>query len=228
MATVELLELPVPLEAACVESLPFGQNSYVLFRRGQGECLVFDPGFEPQAIIDWIERHRLVPTAILLTHGHSDHIAGNAALRGRWPDLPILIGRGDARKLTDPKTNLSAPFGMPLTSPPADRLLTDGDGLESAGCSLEVRELPGHSSGHVVYVVATEGAPVVVGGDVLFREGIGRTDFPDGDHAALVEGIRRRLYALPDDTLVLPGHGPPTTVGHERRQNPFVSDPTAR
>ena len=96
MAIAELLPTHSDIVIARIESAPFGENTYVLSRRGTPECLVFDPGFEPDAVIDWIEAHGLTPVAILLTHGHSDHIAGNAALRERWPALPILIGRDDA------------------------------------------------------------------------------------------------------------------------------------
>jgi hydroxyacylglutathione hydrolase len=232
MATSDLVDLPGHLArdvvVARVESLPFAENSYVCHRAGAAECLVVDPGFEPEAIIVWIEEHALVPRAILLTHGHSDHIAGNAVLRRRWPDLPILIGAGDAPKLTDPVGNLSAPFGLPLVSPPADRLLADGERFEAAGITLIAHEIPGHSSGHVVFVIATATPPLVFGGDVLFRDSVGRTDFPDGDAAALAAGIRRTLYTLPDETLVLPGHGDPTTVGREKRSNPFVREDGGR
>ena len=224
MATLEVLPLPGGLAAIRVESLPFAENSYVLFRDGGSDCLVVDPGFEPEEIIAAVEARGLQPRAILLTHGHSDHIAGNAALRDRWPGLPILIGRHDADKLTDPEGNLSAPFGLALVSPSADRLLGDGDVLSEGGIGLVVREVPGHSRGHVVYRVTDCDPPVVLGGDVLFRESVGRSDFPDGDPAALAAGIRSILYTLPDETLVLPGHGPATTVGHERRHNPFVAD----
>ncbi|MCE9631084.1 MAG: MBL fold metallo-hydrolase [Planctomycetia bacterium] len=223
MATIDLFRPARSLLVACVESQPFGENTYVVRREGDADCLVIDPGFEPADVIEWIDSHNLEPRAILLTHGHSDHIAGNAALRNRWPELPIWVGRGDAPKLTSPAGNLSAAFGMALVSPPADRLLDDGEVVRVAGLDIDVREIPGHSIGHVVFVIGGSEPPVVFGGDVLFREGVGRTDFPDGDFARLAAGIRRHLYSLPDDTIVYPGHGGPTTVGHEKRHNPFVA-----
>jgi glyoxylase-like metal-dependent hydrolase (beta-lactamase superfamily II) len=228
MATIELVTIPgappgTP-SIVRIESLPFGENSYLLFHAGTRDCLIVDPGFEPDAIVEAVDSRGLAPSAILLTHGHSDHIAGNEALRDRWPELPIWIGRHDAPKLTDPEGNLSAPFGMRLVSPPADRLLDDGETVTIAGLTFEIREIPGHSRGHVVYVLHDTIPPLVVGGDVLFRGGIGRSDFADGDPAALAAGIRSRLYSLPDETVVLPGHGDCTTIGLERRQNPFVRD----
>lgn len=210
------------LRVACVESAPFGENTYIVFRPGTPACLVIDPGFEPERVIEAIRSAGLEPQAILLTHGHSDHIAGNAALEREWPGLPILIGAGDAPKLRDPVGNLSGAFGIALTSPPADRLLADRERLAMAGLAIDVHEIPGHSSGHVVFVLAGHMPPVVFAGDVLFFESIGRTDFPDGDFATLAHGIRTRLYTLPDDTIVFPGHGPPTTIGHEKHHNPFV------
>lgn len=223
MASVDLLEPTPGIRIARIESAPFGENCYVISRPGAAACLVIDPGFEPDAIIEWIDAQRLEPAAILLTHGHSDHIAGNETLRDRWPGLPILIGRGDASKLTDPMGNLSGQFGFPLRSPPADRLLDDGERLEVGGFPLLVHAIPGHSSGHIVYLLEDSDPAIVFGGDVLFREGIGRTDFPDGDFESLAAGIRGHLYSLPDSSIVFPGHGEETTTGHEKRHNPFVT-----
>lgn len=222
MPTVQSVANADPLQALRIVSRPFEENTYLLARPGSSECLIIDPGFEPDAILVALEEKRLTPVAILLTHGHSDHIAGNAALRARFPDLPILVGEHEADKLVDPRSNLSAAFGLPVTSPPADRLLADGEHLDLAGFRLRVAAIPGHSSGHVVYLFEESSPVLAVVGDVLFREGIGRTDFPDGDFAALERGIREVLYRLPGDTIVLSGHGDPTTIGHERSHNPFV------
>jgi hydroxyacylglutathione hydrolase len=210
---------------AKVISLPFDENSYVAHVPGRDDCIVFDPGFEPDKIIAYLDEKGLTPAAIVCTHGHSDHIAGNAALKDRWPACPLVIGRGDAAKLTDPQLNLSAAFGASLISPKADRTLEEPDQFEAAGLTLDVLAAPGHSTGHVVFLCRQTQPWRLFGGDVLFRGSIGRTDFPDGDFDALRAAIHDKLFTLPDDTVVLPGHGPATTIGQEKRTNPFVGVP---
>jgi glyoxylase-like metal-dependent hydrolase (beta-lactamase superfamily II) len=207
-----------------IVSRPFAQNTYIAWLADRKDCVVFDPGLEPAKILSAIEEHDLTPAAILLTHGHSDHIGGNAALKERWPDCPIVVGADEAEKLTDPAKNLSARFGVPIVSPEADRLVREGDIIDYAGFKLEVREIPGHSSGHVVFIWHDGQPPLVFGGDVLFAGSVGRTDFPDGDFEQLATGIHEKLFTLPDETIVLSGHGPPTTIGHEKRTNPFVGE----
>jgi glyoxylase-like metal-dependent hydrolase (beta-lactamase superfamily II) len=124
--------------------------------------------------------------------------------------------------LTDAKLNLSGLFGLPVTSPPADRLVREGETLTAAGIALEVFDIPGHSPGHVVYLIREIKPHIVLGGDVLFRGGIGRYDFPGGSFASLKSNIERVLWPLPPDTVVYPGHGPVTTVGHEKLTNPHL------
>jgi glyoxylase-like metal-dependent hydrolase (beta-lactamase superfamily II) len=202
-------------------SMPFQENTYVVWHDGSSEALVIDPGLEPDLIFEFLEEKGLRPIAILNTHGHADHIAGNAPLKDAFPEAPLVIGAGDEPLLTDPLANLSAPFGFSIVSPPADRLLREGDIVDYAGIRLEVLDVPGHSPGHIVFVHRAN--PVrVFGGDVLFQGSIGRTDFPGGDADLLITGIRTKLFRLPDDAIVYPGHGDVTTIGEEKRSNPFV------
>ena len=212
------------VEIEVIVSVPFMENTYVVHQNGRTDCLVVDPGFQPDLIIRLLRSRELVPAALLLTHGHADHIAGNTSLRREWPEVPILIGKGDAPMLADARANLSALGGVAVTSPPADRLLAEGDRVEVAGLTLDILDLPGHSPGHIVYVMRGESPIVVLGGDVLFQGSIGRCDFPGGSQELLVGGIRRKLFTLPEDTIVYPGHGDPTTVGEEKRSNPFCGD----
>jgi glyoxylase-like metal-dependent hydrolase (beta-lactamase superfamily II) len=212
----------VPIQLLTVESQPFAENSYVVWRDGGAEAFVIDPGFEPELILDALAERNLAHAAIVCTHGHVDHMAGNAALKKAFPQAPILIGPGDAAMLTDAELNLSAPFGMPVTSPPADRLVKEGDRVTVAGIELEVFDAPGHSPGHVVYLIRETMPFLVLGGDVLFRGSVGLTDFPGGSFAVLKGHIERVLWPLPADTVVYPGHGPGTNLGPEKPTNPFV------
>jgi glyoxylase-like metal-dependent hydrolase (beta-lactamase superfamily II) len=213
----------MPLQIHTIESMPFAENTYVVWQPDHREALVIDPGLEPDAILDFLRDRGLTPAAVLNTHGHADHIAGNEAMKSAFPQAPLLIGVNDAPLLTDAEANLSAPFGMPIVSPAADVLLREGDVVEHAGIRLEVLDIPGHSPGHIVFVYRDH-AVVVFGGDVLFRGSIGRYDFPGSSGPLLIRGIRTKLFPLPPDTLVYPGHGPVTTIGHEKRFNPFVGE----
>ena len=214
----------MPIQIVTVESQPFAENSYVVWRDGSDQAFVIDPGFEPELIQEVLDDRGLKLVAIVNTHGHVDHIAGNAAMKDAYPDAPILIGTGDARMLTDADFNMSAAFGMPVVSPQADQLVSEGDKLTVAGIELEVFDIPGHSPGHVVYLIRETKPFTVLGGDVLFRGSVGRTDFPGGSFELLKSGIVAKLWPLPPDTVVYPGHGPVTTVGQERKSNPFLMD----
>jgi hydroxyacylglutathione hydrolase len=213
--------MTAPFQVRTVVSLPFEENTYIAWLPGRDDAVVIDPGLEPDAILEVLRDEGLTLAAILNTHGHADHIAGNEAMKQAFPAAPLVIGARETPLLSSAELNLSAAFGAEIVSPPADRTLVEGDVMEAAGLRFEVFDVPGHSPGHVVFVF--RGPPCLVfGGDVLFRGGIGRTDFPGGDTELLYDGIRKKLYTLPSDTVVYPGHGPVTTVGHERRTNPFV------
>jgi hydroxyacylglutathione hydrolase len=206
-----------------IVSEPFAENSYIVGLPDRKDVFIVDPGFDPKAILQYLEDEGLTLSAIVNTHGHVDHIAGNRALKRAFPDAPLIIGIGDVPMLTDAFENMSAQFGLPVTSPAADRTVREGDQLELAGLEWEVFEIPGHSPGHVVYL--WRGQPhVVLGGDVLFRGSVGRTDLPGGSFELLRSGIESKLWPLPDETVVYPGHGPVTTIGHEKRTNPFVGE----
>ena len=202
--------------------MPFDENTYLIGLQGREDCVVVDPGMEFDKILDELDRWQRTPVAILNTHGHIDHIAGNPAMKERWPDCPLVIGHGDAYKLLDPMANLSGLYGAGFVSPPADATLAEGDTYEAAGLSMRVMETPGHSPGHIVFLLEGDEAPLLIGGDMLFRQSIGRTDFADGDSRAMEQSIRGKLYTLPDETVVFPGHGPETTIGFEKVNNPYI------
>ena len=205
-----------------VLSAPFQQIGYVIHRKNETDCLVIDPGLEPKLFLELFESEGLNPIALLITHGHGDHIGGVTMIREKRNSAKIYIGEHEHEKLTDPEQNLSVNFGLSLTTPPADVLLRDGETLELAGITLEVRHVPGHSKGHVVYWIPATPRGMVFVGDVIFQEGIGRHDFADSDPSIQIPMIRSKILTLPDDTIIYPGHGNSTTVGAERQHNPYL------
>jgi glyoxylase-like metal-dependent hydrolase (beta-lactamase superfamily II) len=200
----------------------FQEIGYVVHRKNGSDCFIVDPGLEPENFLKLLENKGLNLVALLVTHGHGDHVGGIPAIREKWQSAKIYIGEHEHDKLTDPEKNLSAAFGISLTTPPADVLIRDGEKLELAGISLEVRHVPGHSKGHVVYWIPAEPKGMLFVGDVIFQESIGRSDFPDSEPAVQIPMIRSKILTLPDDTVIYPGHGNPTTVGAERQSNPFL------
>ncbi|MDO4558377.1 MAG: MBL fold metallo-hydrolase [Planctomycetia bacterium] len=200
----------------------FGMNSYLLHTESGGDlCIVVDAGMEASPILEELRRRNWRPEVILLTHGHMDHICGVPALREAFPEAKVGIGVGDAEFLTSAAVNMSAGFGFPVTLPPADFLFHDGDVRTFAGIPLEIRQTAGHTPGHVSYILPTDPVRAMVG-DTIFQGSVGRTDFPGGDTGELYRSIREKLYTLPDSAILYPGHGPVTTVGEEKRTNPFV------
>jgi len=210
------------IDVSTIVSDLFEENAYVVRKKGSDVCVVIDPGLDPVQIVKYIESENLSVAASLITHGHSDHIGGNATLKERWPDCQIVIGTQDAPKLINPELNLSASFGVELSSPPADVTVDDGDVYSAAGLEFTVAAIPGHSVGHVVYCIHATSPKMVFVGDVIFYSSVGRTDLPGGSFQQLAAGIHKKLFSMPDETILLPGHGPKTTVGREKISNPFV------
>ncbi|MCW5776475.1 MAG: MBL fold metallo-hydrolase [Phycisphaeraceae bacterium] len=199
---------------------PWETNCYVVSIPGFHRCWIVDAGFDPGPLIDHVRREGLTPAALILTHAHLDHIDGVRETLAAFPGTPVWIHAAEARWLNDPELNLSAFAGMPVTAPGPDLTLEDGQTLTLGATTWLVRHTPGHSPGGIALLHAPSRTAIV--GDTLFAGSIGRSDFPTSDEAALHRSIRDVLYALPDETRVLPGHGPPTTVGREKRTNPFV------
>ena len=198
-------------------------NCYVVHRAKPAPgaaCWIVDAGFSPDPLIEYVKEHKLAPEQVVLTHAHVDHIAGLHAMRGAWPEIPILIHRAEEEFLIEPALNLSIALDEQFIAPPATRLLEHGDIMKLDGVPFHVRLTPGHSPGGISLYQPDDG--VVLVGDALFAGSVGRTDFPTSDPAALMAGIRSQLLSLPDPTRVLPGHGPETTIGQERATNPYL------
>jgi hydroxyacylglutathione hydrolase len=208
----------------------FAANCYLLASGPGQECLIIDPGQDAeQGIEEIIERYRLRPAAVLLTHGHIDHIWSVAPVCGAR-NIPAFIHPSDRALLSDPAKGLSLSAGQQLfgglefTEPDDVRELTDGLTLELAGIELVVEHAPGHTPGSVTFRLpdAAE-AGTLFTGDLLFAGSIGRTDLPGGDYQTILTSLAKVCLPLPDETAVLSGHGPATSIGAERAHNPFLA-----
>jgi hydroxyacylglutathione hydrolase len=209
----------------------FQANCY-LVAAGEGEpCVIIDPGQEAvEPVAEAVRKHRLSPVAALLTHGHIDHTFSVAPICD-GNDMPAWIHPEDREMLNDPMKGISqdgaALFGgrFEMREPNEVRELSDGAALDLAGLNLTVDHTPGHTRGSVVFRSdLAEGGRVMFAGDTLFAGSIGRTDLPGGDMRTMTRTLRTKMLPLPDDTVVLPGHGPSTTIGRERASNPFLLD----
>ncbi|WP_123039333.1 MBL fold metallo-hydrolase [Cohnella candidum] len=197
---------------------PLGTNAYVVTDAGRTRAIVIDPGTPDAALIRRLDGFQV--EAILLTHAHFDHIGGVEEVRRRF-GCPVFIHSAEKDWLTDPAKNGSLRWPEatpPIAGQPADRLLADGDELELLGETFKVLHTPGHSPGSVSFLCGD----LLFAGDALFRRSVGRTDLPGGNSGQLERSIREKLYTLAEDVLVLPGHGPDTTIGEEKRENPYV------
>jgi len=195
-------------------------NCYVLRNSdADNDCLVIDPGLDAGALIDFLKEQKLNPVAVILTHGHIDHIAGLAALRSQFPDIKVYIHKLDAEMLTEPQMNLSVMSGAGFSTEPEDVALEQDSVIEQAGVKLLVLHTPGHTPGGISLYSKDHSTAFV--GDTIFAGSIGRTDFPGGSMSQLLDSVKEKLFTLPDETKLYPGHGPATTVAIEKAQNPF-------
>ena len=196
----------------------FDVNNYLVYSEDSLQAVLIDTCDQPDVILEKIIEHNLNLIYVINTHGHGDHIIGNKQILEKTK-AKLLIHELDVDYLSDPNLNLSAFFGTSIDSPPAYKLLKDGDIIKLDNIELKVLHTPGHTPGHIS-LVCPEHAFV---GDVIFQGSIGRTDLPLASSQQLVETIRNVIYNLPNHTILCPGHGPDTTVGKEKESNPFVS-----
>jgi len=197
-------------------------NCYLVACERELEALVIDPGFseaEEERIFREIIKHGLRVKYIVNTHGHVDHISGNLKVK-RKTKAYLAVHYEDAEMLTNPTKNLSRMLGLTVVSPPPDIMLKDGDKIKVGSLELEVIHTPGHTPGSISLYCRKE--KVVFTGDTLFAGSVGRTDLPGSSYEKLMSSIREKLLALPDETVVYPGHGEKTTIGKERMENPFI------
>ncbi|MCF6471198.1 MBL fold metallo-hydrolase [Nonomuraea sp. MG754425] len=205
----------------------FQTNCYVVAPAAGEECVIVDPGQDATEGVDELLReHRLKPVAVLLTHGHLDHVWSVAPVCGAR-DVPAWIHPDDRHLLSDPAagwsdTSASLFGGITLSEPDDVRELSDGAVLPLAGLEFTVDHTPGHTRGSVSF--RTPGDEVMFSGDLLFAGSIGRSDLPGGDYPTILRSLAAKCLPLPDDTVVLPGHGPQTTIGRERVTNPYLKE----
>lgn len=205
------------------EQLPLGPlqtNCYIVANQNK-QCLIFDPGEEAKKLILHLEKRKLMPQAILLTHAHFDHIGAVDDVRRRF-NIPVYLHDKEKNWLMDPALNGSQFFMLgPIKADKAEHLISAEGKMSVGDFSFEAFETPGHSPGSVSFYFKEDG--FVVSGDALFQGSIGRTDLPGGDHELLLKSIHNKLLVLPEETYVLPGHGSTTTIESEMESNPFLN-----
>ena len=197
---------------------PVATNCYLIINKDNNESIIVDPADSPESIYDMVVRSASKPQAILLTHGHFDHIGAANEVREHY-GIKIYASCDEEKLLASPARNLSNAYGMSLRVT-ADVLHNDGDILELAGLKIKAIHTPGHTKGSCCYYLKDEG--VLFSGDTVFYGSVGRTDFPGGSTAEIVRSLHKLVDSLPEETEVFPGHDASTTIGYEKRYNPFV------
>jgi hydroxyacylglutathione hydrolase len=200
---------------------PFSENTYLLHDE-TGEAIIIDPGCYDRAEVNelagYVEKHGLKPVRIVNTHAHIDHVLGVASLKRKY-NIPFLLHKLDEPLLRAVKTYASNYGFSTFEEPEIDGFIKEDETIEFGNTALKIIFVPGHAPGHVAFV--SDKDKFVIGGDVLFRMSIGRTDLPGGDHGTLLKSIREQMFTLPEDYTVYAGHMEPTTIGFEKRNNPF-------
>lgn len=196
---------------------PLEVNCYILARKGSSCAVIIDPGAEERKIRRILDKHALKAGIVINTHGHYDHIGADDKF-----GVPIYIHTLDASMLRDPMQNLSGIFSLASQVHAKVTTVEEGAVITLEGITLQVIHIPGHTPGGIALLLKRPKEHILFSGDNLFAQGIGRSDLPGGDEAALVKAIREKLFVLPDDTVVYPGHGPQTTIGQEKASNPFL------
>jgi hydroxyacylglutathione hydrolase len=197
---------------------PLETNCYLVYCQETLECAVVDPGADADKIFLMIARKSLKPVLILNTHGHVDHIGANKSIKEKF-NIPLYIHSADSPLLEDVQQSEMAIFLGAMDSPSPDHLLNDGDKIKIGKSFLRVIHTPGHSPGSVSFL----GEGFLLSGDTLFFGGVGRTDLPGGSWKEMESSIKNKILTMPDEMVILPGHGPFTTVGQEKRANPFIT-----
>lgn len=203
------------LETICVG--PMQVNCYILASRPDSRAIIIDPGDEKAKIERVLKKHNLKPEFIINTHGHIDHIGCDDKF-----GVPVYIHRQDLVLLQDPKLNLSTFFMSPFSLKSNIRTLEDKENIELNQIQLEVIHVPGHTPGGISLLMKKPKDKILFTGDTIFCQGIGRTDFPGANETLLIKSIREKLLKLSDDTIIYPGHGPSSTIGEEKKNNPFL------
>ena len=203
----------------CLTLGPFAENCYIISTK-TNNAIIIDPGYETQEVISFIERKKLTPLGIFSTHAHIDHVDGAGELKSYFK-IPFYLHKEDIGMLNSVKAQASS-VGLECNPPASvDYLLKDSEVITLREFEIKVLHTPGHSRGGVCFLIED----MLFSGDTLFAGSIGRTDFPGGSYDTLIGSIKNKILALSDDIKIFPGHGPDTTVGEERRSNPFLIEP---